>query len=221
MQNLRLFFTKTGMTKYISHLDLMRGMTRAVKRAKLPMWYTEGYNPHLFMTFALPLSLGVESLCESVEMRLMEDMPLEEVKDRLNSALPDGIEITKVTEPLKKASEIAFAEYKIEFNIENIDKVSEHFNNILSSDEIMVEKKAKQGRRKVFKEVNIKENLESYSLKVKDDKISLTVVMSAGQSNNINPSLLISALTKDTDFEPQAVNIIKIKLFCADMSDFE
>ena len=68
MQNVRVFFEKTGMTKYISHLDLMRCMTRAIKRAAIPAWYTEGFNPHLFITFALPLTLGVESLCESMDI---------------------------------------------------------------------------------------------------------------------------------------------------------
>lgn len=221
MQNLRLFFTKTGMTIYISHLDLMRGMTRAVKRANLPMWYTEGFNPHLFMTFALPLSLGIESLCESVEMRLTEDMPLDEVKTKLNEALPDGIEITKIAEPIKKATEIAFSEYKIEFDCKNPEQVCEQFNNVLSSDEILVEKKSKQGRRKVFKEVNIKENINSYSLSLKDEKVILTAIISAGQANNINPTLLIAALTKDEKPEPQLVNIIKTKLFCEDMTEFE
>ena len=86
MQNdIRIFFTKTGMAKYISHLDLMRCMTRAVKRAQLPLWFTEGYNPHLFMTFARPLSLGQESLCESVDVRLVGEMTFKEIKTRLNA----------------------------------------------------------------------------------------------------------------------------------------
>lgn len=220
MQNLRLFFTKTGTAKYISHLDLMRAMTRAVKRAQLPMWYTEGFNPHLFMTFALPLSLGVESLCESVEMRLIEEMSLDEVKNRLNGALPQGIKIISVAEPLKKASEIAYAEYNIEFDLPNCDEAVLHFNDILSLNEILVEKKSKQGRRKVYKFVNIKENIKSYSIKFQDNKVILNLVLTAGQSNNINPSLLIAALTKDTDFEPLSADIKKIKLFCDDMTDF-
>ena len=89
---------------YISHLDINRMMTRAVRRAHLPMWYTEGFNPHLYMTFALPLSLGTESNCESVDMRLIDEISLEEVKNRLNAVLPTGIEVTEVSEPLMKAS---------------------------------------------------------------------------------------------------------------------
>ena len=58
----RMFFSKTGRAKYISHLDTMRTFTRAFRRTSLPLWYTQGFNPHLYMTFPLPLALGVESL---------------------------------------------------------------------------------------------------------------------------------------------------------------
>ena len=64
MRCVRIWFKKMGMSRYVSHLDLMRAMTRAIRRANLPLWYTEGFNPHPYMTFALPLSLGMESLCE-------------------------------------------------------------------------------------------------------------------------------------------------------------
>ena len=57
-RDLRLFYTKTGSAKYISHLDVMRAFQRAFRRSKIPVWYTEGFHPHLYLTFALPLSLG-------------------------------------------------------------------------------------------------------------------------------------------------------------------
>ena len=69
MREVRLRFSKTGRLKYISHLDINRAMSRALKRAGIPLWYTEGFNPHPYMSFSLPLSLGVESLCESVDLR--------------------------------------------------------------------------------------------------------------------------------------------------------
>ena len=94
MQNdVRLFFTKTGFAKYISHLDLMRCMSRAVKRAGIPLWYTEGFNPHLFMTFARPLSLGQESLCEVVDVRLVGEMTFKDIQTRLNETLPKDITV--------------------------------------------------------------------------------------------------------------------------------
>ena len=71
----RIFYRKTGRAKYISHLDLARCMQRAVKRTGLPVWYTVGFNPRLYLGFALPLPLGQESVCETVDLCLMEDIP--------------------------------------------------------------------------------------------------------------------------------------------------
>ena len=65
----RVFYTKTGRAKYISHLDVTRCFQRALQRAGLSVWYTEGFNPHSYLTFTLPLSLGYESLCESMDKR--------------------------------------------------------------------------------------------------------------------------------------------------------
>ncbi len=74
MTTVRVWFTKTGEAAYISLLDLQRVMQRALKRARLPVWYTQGFNPHIYMTFAAPLALGQESLVESLDCK-MEPLP--------------------------------------------------------------------------------------------------------------------------------------------------
>jgi len=79
----RVFWKKEGRIKYISHLDINRCMARALKRSRLPVWHTLGFNPHIYTTFALPLALGYESECESVDFRLTEQVPMQEVVDRL------------------------------------------------------------------------------------------------------------------------------------------
>ena len=72
MREVRLRFSKTGQAKYISHLDVNRVFSRALSRARINLWYTEGFNPHPYMSFSLPLSLGVESLCENVDIRIVD-----------------------------------------------------------------------------------------------------------------------------------------------------
>ena len=89
MKTVRVFFAKEGRLKYISHLDVTRCLARVFKRSRLPIWYTQGFNPHAYLTFALPLPLGVESCCESFDFRLTEEVSCEEVTDRLNAVLPD------------------------------------------------------------------------------------------------------------------------------------
>lgn len=65
--NLRVRFHKTGRAQYISHLDLGRTMRTAINRAEIPVKYSEGFNPHPKMSFALTLSVGTESVCEFME----------------------------------------------------------------------------------------------------------------------------------------------------------
>ena len=79
MKPMRLFYEKTDTAKYISHLDINRCMQRAMKRAGIPLWFTEGFNPHAYLTFPLPLALGYESVYECVDFRLVEEMSEEEI----------------------------------------------------------------------------------------------------------------------------------------------
>lgn len=75
----RLLFSKTGRAKYISHLDLMRTFQRAFARAGIAIKHTEGFNPHPFVSIALPLSVGYSSQCEILEFGLLEGADPEEV----------------------------------------------------------------------------------------------------------------------------------------------
>lgn len=221
MREVRIFFEKKDMAKFISHLDLMRCFSRAVKRAGINIWYTEGFNPHPFMTFSLPLSLGTESFCESVDIRTNDEMPCDEIKQRLAGTMPTGIQITKVALPVHKANEIAYAEFELLFYCDDVERVLASLEAHLNSDEINVEKKAKQGRKKVFKSVNIKENIKSYGLEKKENGVLLTTVLSAGVKANINPSLLIDAISADVKDEIKGIDITKKRMLLEDLTEFE
>lgn len=218
--DVRMSFQKTGMAKFISHLDTVRCITRAMKRANVPVWFTEGFNPHAFLTFAMPLSLGFESLCETVDFRLMEETDLNELAERLNNALPVDITVKEIYVYETSSNDIRWAEYKIIFN--NPDKLLlGQAEKILSSDEIMVLKKSKKGRNKVEKEVNIKEHIKSFELSEDNGKLILNTVLSSGTSVNINPMLLIGALVKDTQTDEQDVDIIKVQSYTENMEIFK
>lgn len=215
----RMSFQKTGMAKFISHLDTVRCITRAMKRANVPVWFTEGFNPHAFLTFAMPLSLGFESYCETVDFRLMEEVDLNELAERLNDALPVDITVKEIYVYQTSPNDIRWAEYKIIFN--NPDSMLlDSIESKLSADEIMVLKKAKQGRKKVEKEVNIKKHIRSFELKNDNGKLILNTVLSSGTSTNINPMLLIGALTCDTETDEQDVDIIKVQSYTEEMEVF-
>lgn len=80
MKTIRIWFKKQRTAKYISHLDMVRLMERAIHKAKLPFWYTEGFNPHVFLTINMPISLGYTGLRESMDVKLLEDdLPFSEI----------------------------------------------------------------------------------------------------------------------------------------------
>ena len=180
MREVRLRFSKTGRLKYISHLDINRAMSRALKRAGIPLWYTEGFNPHPYMSFSLPLSLGVESLCESVDLRITGEITNKEIKDRLNSVLPEDLKIIDVYDDFRDNSEIVYSDYVYKFEFADNDLALEKIKNVLSSDEILALKKGKQGRKRVMKETNIKSFIDKYSISIRNDVIVLNIRLLAG-----------------------------------------
>ena len=115
MENIRIKFSKTGNAKYISHLDLNRFFQRAFKRSGLPIWITEGFNPHIYLHFLLPLSLGTESISEFVDCKITEEKTFEAIKNRMNEVLPEGFFVSEVFTPIEKADKIAFCRYEISF----------------------------------------------------------------------------------------------------------
>ena len=92
MKNVRVWFKKDDECRYISHLDLNRVMIRAIQKSGLPVWRTEGFNVHPYITFSLPLSLGFRGERESMDMRILDDnFNRETMKEDLNNCLPHGL----------------------------------------------------------------------------------------------------------------------------------
>lgn len=204
--NTRVFFSKTDRAKYISHLDLNRVMQGAIKRAKLPVWYTEGYNPHMYVQFMLPLSLGQEGVREAMDFRLLEDIPYVEVTERLNNALPLDIRVVETAAPVLKNTDITTAEYEI---TADIDK--EKFLEFAEGEKIVVEKKTKKGTS----EIDLKPLISELSVGEK-----ITLRLPAGNDFNINPALLLDAFRAASGGELPRMRIVRTRIFCEDGSEF-
>ena len=202
MKNVRLWFTKDGAARYISHLDLNRCIMRAIYRSKLPVWYTEGFNPHPFVTFALPLSLGFRGKRESMDIRLLQELSKEEIIYKMNACLPKGIRIFDATKPKMKPGQISYALFTIRLSSEGYssETVKKELLNLLSQDEIMVEKKSKSGT----KQVNLKEKIKKYHIIADETAAVMQVLLSAGSTANVNPNLLLEALCQSTGYEIEA-----------------
>ena len=186
LKNVRLFYKKKGRMKFISHLDMNRFFTRILRKSNPPIWYTEGFNPHPYITFAAPLSLGFESECEIMDFRLTDDdFSLEKAAEILKTVVPEYIEIISLKEPVMKAGKIGFAGYELTF--EN-KETAEKFYDFISSDSVIVSKKTKKGDVKV---IDVADKIQD-TIK-NGEKISL--VLPSG-NENINPSVIVSAFNE-------------------------
>ena len=189
MITIRLFFEKKDRAKYISHLDIVRCFSRAISRSKLPIWYTEGYNPKIYMGFSLPLPLGFIGDNESFDIRLIQDdYPLEQVQEKLNAILPEGIKITKIVTPVCKAERIATAKYTI--TLERTKEITqESFTAFTDEKEVIVIKKTKKGD----KEMDIRPLFQIMEVKQDEDNVIVDLYVAAGTSLNVNPILIMNA----------------------------
>lgn len=215
MRAVRLNFSKTGRAIYISHLDINRMMTRAVRRAKLPMWYTEGFNPHPYLTFALPLSLGQSSDCEYMDIRIEGDITDEEIMNRLNAVLPDGVKILSVAPPVFDAKEIEKALYFVKLifgNAEAAVTFAERAKALTEGEELLAEKRGKKGHRKILKQINLIEFIYDIKFSTAENIVNLQCVLAAGNTNNLNPTLLVETLEKQVGVEHNMEYIVRRKL---------
>ena len=207
METIRFWFSKTGRAKYISHLDLMRAMTRTLRRAGFPLWYTEGFHPHLYLTFGQPLSLGFESDCEAMEVKALEPIDFAAAKDRLNALLPPDIRVHRVTKAEPPLSDIAYSEYRVELRFAVDPATPEQYAAFSAQEEVLVEKKTKRGIAKI----NLAPALTMTRAEADGNTLVLHMVLPCGQTSNINPSLVtgafLSYLSREADVQVRRVAV--------------
>ncbi len=209
MRPVRVFYNKTGKLKYISHLDINRVMLRMVRRAHIDVWFTEGFNRHPYINFALPLSLGFESESEAVDMRINDDMSDDEIMQRLSAVAPDGMKITAVKEPVKKFSEIAYADFTVKINRE----CSNELKSFLAQPEILVDKTTKKGGTR---QIDLKQKIKKYSVESAEGNTILNITLPAGSQDNINPNLILNAFSADLPIS----SIVRRFIYDSDMNIF-
>ena len=218
MQTYRLYFSKTGDAKYLSHLDLNRCFSRAFRRSGLDLWYTQGYNRRPYLLFALPLALGVESFTENLDIRLETNFSEIDFTKRINHSLPKGIKVFDCRYPLMKHSEIAAARYL--FDIRDGEYLNAFFSacrTLSVLDEIITEKHGKKGT----KNVDIKADILRINCINSTDRLLVDVLVSAGNQANLNPLTLFNKLIEFAGREPEYYRVIRTGMLTHDGKNFE
>lgn len=221
---LRFRFSRGPELKYIAHLDMLRLFERAIKRAGLPVAYTQGFNPRQKLVFGLPIAVGLTSSAEYADIEFDRDISIDDFIQGLNAHLPEGVRILEATEFSGKdniMNQIASAKYELSFTtgadlshaaLENIVR------DFLSKEEIMVMKKSKKGLRPV----NIKPLIYSLTvMKAGSDGCMLDAFLSAGAENNLRPDLLMEAFQKETGMAIRVDAMHRKALFASLMNEWK
>lgn len=212
MQTVRFTFSKTGSARYISHLDLVRCMTRALRRTGLDIKYTEGFNPHPTLTFALPLPLGQEGLAEKMDVVFGDETDLEEAAAKLDAAMPEGIRITGAALPVCSPAQIKYAAYSLVLGFasgENAALYHETAVRLIEQGALTAQKTAKKGRAKVLKTVELCEHLHRFESSLQGAAVLIGATLSAGSEYNVNPFLLTGAIERESAAPPETLLIVR------------
>ena len=219
MSNYVLKYKRGEEVKYISHLDFIRFIQRVIRRADLPMSFSQGFNPHPLMSVALPLSVGVTADAELIKIGFEGDFSADEIKDTINNAFPPGFEI--VAAKRIEGKEIDFAKLdraiyvcRLELSADTIPDI----DAFLKNPEIKVMKKSKSG----VKEADIKSHIHSLEIIGHNgNEMELKMCVDAGNNYNLKPDTVIEAMQKYIDgFGVEFYNVHRSALLCGDKELF-
>ncbi|MBQ3490924.1 MAG: DUF2344 domain-containing protein [Oscillospiraceae bacterium] len=216
----RLLFEKTGNAVWSSHLDLMRIFQRAFKRAGLPLTHTQGFNPRPSVSIAMPLSVGVESICELLDFDLDgETVSCEEITARLNDALVPGVRVLQTYTSGRKLKELAFLHAIVTFEYDNgiPQNAEEAIAKLFSAESVVVPKKGKNGIQD--------QDIIPLTRQIKVDRagereLVLDCIVCC-QNPTLNPMQLVAAINLHLpECSPSFAKCKRIEIFDSDLAVF-
>lgn len=210
--NIRMKFKKNGCMKFIGHLDIMRYFQKAIRRADIDIAYSEGFSPHMIMSFAAPLGVGLTSEGEYVDLQVHTCESSKAAVDALNQVMVDGMEVVsfkRLPENVKNAmSSVAAADYFVKFREGYAPEDWENkFKAFLEKEEMLIVKKTKRSEA----EVDLKPML--YQAEIRDGGIFMQVA--CGSVNNLKPELVMEAFAKEFAIElaPFALEVCRLEVY--------
>ena len=189
----RLLFEKTDNAVWMSHLDLMRLFQRAFRRAGLHLTHTQGFNPRPSVSIALPLSVGVRSMCELLDFELEgEYVSCAQIKEKLNMALVRGVKILDVYENGRKLKELTLLRCKIYLEYRGSIRTGapEAIAALFQKDTLIVPKKSKNG----IQQQDIIPLIRDLHIMRADDKLIIDATVSC-QNPSLNPMQIPAAIS--------------------------
>lgn len=196
MTILRLLYKKDGVMKFISHLDMVRLTERTFRRAELPLSFSNGFNPHPKIAFGAPLSVGVTSDYEVLDVELLEEIDIANFIANQEKFVPTGITFLegRYLEKTKSLmSMLSDATFMIRTNSisMNLEELRAKLDEFLALESITIEK---VNKKKQVKQVDIKPLIGNFAIvSVSDDEVISNVTLVSGSSGNLKPDVLLKS----------------------------
>lgn len=193
MKKLRLAIKKEGALQFLSHLDFARVVRLVIVRAKLPVCYSEGFNPHMKISFASALGVGVSAAVEYMDMDLTEEVPLEDVRKAMNSTSPEGFAVLDgryVDEKAPKLMAMAnYAVYDLQGPAQEAlsqEELQHRLDSFNAAEEVIFEKSSPKSRR--TKTVDMKKHvIENVTGRVEGKRLILTAGILQTEEGAVKP----------------------------------
>ncbi len=216
MDKLRLRFEKSGKAAYISHLDLLHVVQRVFLRAGTPLKYSEGFNPHAIISICVPLSVGMESVCELMDFRVTREIDLASLPEELNAVSPEGLRFLVCYEPARKAAEIKWlrCEGLLEYDngAPDISALAEFY----SRESLPVLRRTKRGEGVL----ELAGNARDFAFEPAEGGVRLRCTVSAAEPA-VNPELLVRALEQlAPELKPDFASWKRLEFYDKDMTAF-
>ena len=189
-------FSKDGVIRYISHLDLLRLFKRSFKRVGVKLQYSQGFNPHPKMSFAQPLSLGYAASAEYLEFDTTEPYQKDEIIEKLNSVMPEGIHVSACEElpvggkTLAALTEAADYEIQIPTDCSLPESIEDISKRYMAQEHITITKHQKKTGMDMA--VDVRPMIHATNGSVYDNYIMITTKLSAGSTANLSPEIVLS-----------------------------
>lgn len=209
---IRFQFIRGEELKYIGHLDVMRLFERAFKRSQIPLTHSQGFNPRPHIVFAQPMPLGLSSDGEFADVELEKSYELNDLLEKINSALPKGIKVVAANVKNNNKNIMGIVEaarYRIDFKAFQSLDINGIISNILSQKRILVLKKTKSGE----KEFDIRPLIYELSGETNENAGFFNVLLNAGQDNNVRPELFFEGVRLCTGIDIEMTKMHRIMLY--------
>ena len=217
---LRLLFEKKGRSIWISHLDLMRLFQRAFKRAGLPLTHTQGFNPRPSVSIALPLSVGIESQCELLDFELEScDATLEEIRDKLNEGLVEGVRVLEVYEDGSKIRDLSYLECELVLEYDNGVPAAcvKALESLFTEESIIVPKRTKNG----IQDQNIAAMIKEISFEMANGREVVCRCTICCQNPTLNPAQIPLAIERYCpEWKADFCRMIRLEIFNQNLEVF-